>query len=300
MTYHPPGHIPDDPVNPYAPPQSEVGQELPRLTGLSPTRFDAGEVASRAWRIYKPQMGLCIGVVIGSGAINYAANLMFQGLVGGMQAANVSPALLVLVFFVGFIGLMLFQFWLSVGINVFLLNLAGGRKAAFGDLFSGGPYLLATIVSSIILFLVIGGIIALGLLPFGLAALAARDNQGAVVGALLLGVAVASVGVILVTIRLSQFQYLIIDRGAGALESLQLSMQVTRGNGLQLFLLWLLAFVFNVAGLLACFVGLFFTAPYTYLMLAVAYYAMTGQPVADPGAVVLPELKPLAPQDPLS
>ncbi len=37
--------------------------------------------------------------------------------------------------------------------------------------------------------------------------------------------------------------------------------------------------VINLGGLLACFVGLLFTVPFTGLMLAVTYLSLTGQPL---------------------
>ena len=92
------------------------------------------------------------------------------------------------------------------------------------------------------------------------------------------------VAVIILALRLSQYYYLIIDRDAGIMESLRLSLEVTRGNAGNLFVIGFVTGLINLAGLLACGVGLIFTIPFTVLVFPVTYLALTGQPIADPRA----------------
>ncbi|MFH1267212.1 MAG: hypothetical protein ABIK89_15900 [Planctomycetota bacterium] len=68
---------------------------------------------------------------------------------------------------------------------------------------------------------------------------------------------------------------------AEIIESIELSMKVTQGNKLTLFLLGIVSFGLILAGFLMCCVGVIFTAPLATLMGVVAYLAMTGQPTAD-------------------
>ena len=98
-----------------------------------------------------------------------------------------------------------------------------------------------------------------------------------------------------VAIRFSQFYYLIVERGAGPLEALRLSMEVTRGRVLGLIGLFLLTMLVNIGGLLACGIGLIVTGPFSVLMLAVTYLALVGGPVADPAG----RGKPYVAGDPL-
>lgn len=78
-------------------------------------------------------------------------------------------------------------------------------------------------------------------------------------------------------LRLGQSFYLIVDRDAGALESLRLSYDITRGHGVTIFLVWLIAMLIYMVGFVACGVGAIFTAPLMFLILAVMYVALTGQ-----------------------
>src|SRR5262249_28038800 len=120
------------------------------------------------------------------------------------------------------------------------------------------------------------------------------------VGAGVLGVFAALVVGLIIYIRLFPYAYLIIDRGAGVIDCLSQSFAVTRGNGIALFALFVLSGIINILGVLACCAGFyFFTGPFTTLVPAVAYLAMTGQYVADPLAPrEAPLFKPLAPEDP--
>ena len=86
---------------------------------------------------------------------------------------------------------------------------------------------------------------------------------------------------LIVSLMYSQFYYLIIEQDAGILESMSLSRQITAGNKLTLFAVWVLVGLLNMVGVLACCVGLLATAPFGALINVVVYLAMTGQPTAD-------------------
>jgi uncharacterized membrane protein len=74
--------------------------------------------------------------------------------------------------------------------------------------------------------------------------------------------------------------WLILDRNAGAVDSLSQSMRLTEGNRTSLFLLFLIAMGIGLVGGFIPF-SFLFTAPFIYLMMAVAYLRMTGQTTAD-------------------
>jgi len=76
---------------------------------------------------------------------------------------------------------------------------------------------------------------------------------------------------IILLIRLWFFEYFIVDQEAGAIASLQLSWNATAGNALKLLGLFLLTGIIIAAGLIACFVGILFTAPLGLLSIAYAY-----------------------------
>ena len=80
---------------------------------------------------------------------------------------------------------------------------------------------------------------------------------------------------------ISQYMFLIIDRNAGPLECLTLSREVTVGNRLMIFLLFLISIPLTMMGLLACCVGMLFSMSFFMLALSVQYLLMTGQPTGD-------------------
>jgi len=114
-----------------------------------------------------------------------------------------------------------------------------------------------------------------------LIAYAATGDQNTALVVLLVGLLVGAIPLLYVALTFSQFQFLIVDRNLGALESLSTSNTIMSGNRLSLFALGLLTGLLNMAGFCACLIGLVFTAPYVVLLFAVAYLAMTGQPTAD-------------------
>jgi uncharacterized membrane protein len=115
---------------------------------------------------------------------------------------------------------------------------------------------------------------------------AVQARPAVVVMVALMGVTVAAayIAVFIFSLRLSQFLYLIIDRDVGALDSLHLSFQITRGHVGMLFVLTILAGLINFCGMMACGIGMLFTIPYILLLMAVAYLALSGQTAVDPYA----------------
>ena len=273
--------FPDERTNPYAAPESEIGPGDQAGYGLSPTPFTVGDVMSRTWQIYKRRMWICIGVVIFCLAINMAGQFAL-GILERTVKPNTDPQTFNAIVMIVVIGLMPFQFWIGIGQTLFLLRVARGQNASFGDVFRGGPYILPVIVSSLAFGLVLGGVVALGLIP-GMVATAVTGGNP-MVGPLVLGLGLLIAGVvgIILALRLSQYYYLVIDRDAGIMESLRLSLEVTRGNAGNIGAIGFATGLINLAGLLACGVGLLFTIPFTYLLFSVTYLALTGQPIADP------------------
>src|SRR3990167_7751866 len=66
-------------------------------------------------------------------------------------------------------------------------------------------------------------------------------------------------------------QYLVIDKGRGAIESLKESWRITKGHRWELFLFLLVLAVLNILGVLALLVGLLVSVPVTMLAVVHAY-----------------------------
>ena len=76
---------------------------------------------------------------------------------------------------------------------------------------------------------------------------------------------------IIFAIRFSFYDYFLVDKNSGIVESLKRSWQITRGNLINLFLLYLLFLVINFFGFLALVIGLFLTLPITMVAEAFVY-----------------------------
>jgi hypothetical protein len=267
--------------NPYAPPLSDVGPE-PLLAGFAPLPFSIGEVLSRTWEIYRARMWSCIGVMFA----------FFALMMGASFVVGVIPALLrgqaqgvaALVSIVCVLLFLPFVLLVAIGMIIMMLDIAHGREADFGRLFSGGRYLIPLILATILFYLVMGGAALVFLLPASLVVgVLGQNSQAGTIAAGLIFVAFYVLITFLV-LRLSQFTYLIIDRNLGALDSLRGSYKITQGHVWQLLGLYLLIQLINMVGLVACLVGAIFTLPYTMLLVVVAYLSLVGSPAAGPNA----------------
>jgi hypothetical protein len=76
--------------------------------------------------------------------------------------------------------------------------------------------------------------------------------------------------------------YVLVDRDVGVIESLKISRQITAGNKLSLFLLYIVGSVLGILGVCAFCIGYLFVVGFMFLMLAVAYLTMSGQSIAIP------------------
>jgi uncharacterized membrane protein len=82
---------------------------------------------------------------------------------------------------------------------------------------------------------------------------------------------------IILSIRLSFFDYLIVDKNSKIIESLKKSWEITKGNVWNLFLLYILLGLINFLGFFALIVGLFWSIPTTMITEAFVYRKLSGE-----------------------
>jgi uncharacterized membrane protein len=134
------------------------------------------------------------------------------------------------------------------------LNIVSGKPFDVGMLFSGGKFLVKGFFAYLLYWIMI------------------------VVGLILLIVP----GVIVI-VRLGMYQNAIVDRNMGIIESFKYSWELTRGNSLNLFIVFLFSILVILAGCLALFIGMLFAFPMMWLMWTVSYRWMQygGRAVLD-------------------
>lgn len=242
---------------------------------LRPTPLDIGQVFSRAWNIYRDNLGVLLAgsLILSCGIFAIASAMQVVAMVLAHAAGSEEVAGMA---FVGLAMLLLpVTAWLVAGQTLLFLKVARGQPASVGDIFRGGPWTL-NMMGAGFLFLI----------------------------AVYAGTMLCIVPGVILALMFSQFTYLIVDRNAGVLESLSLSTRIMEGNKAMLFVLLLLQGLINNVGMLACGVGMLFTIPFVVMMNAVAYLMISGQPTAGvaygyaPYGVPQPTPLPNAPYPP--
>lgn len=229
---------------------------------VRPTQIEVGEVISTAWEIYKSEMGVCIGgyaimmvvIMVVAGARGICTNIIGLGAGGLGGNQQVAAGALALIFGVaivaGFIEAAI-RLYFEAGFKRLLLNVARGKNAEIGDLFSAGPFYLRYLGNSILFGLMVG-----------------------------FGTVACIVPGIILALMFWPFGYLILDRNLPGMECLSRAKEITEGNWGAIFVLALAAAGINILGVCALCIGVIFTAPLTMLMFTVAYCRMSGRATA--------------------
>ena len=241
---------PSNAPNPYAAPSATFDPSSSASGQLSWHNFDPGHALTTAWELFKPTAGILIAaylIQLGfSFAISFASGISIA--IAEQVIGNPNAPLVILIQLGTSLLNQLIQGWLTLGFMRISLAIARRQPATVGMLFSGAPYLLRYIGSSIL---------------FGIAV---------TIGLVLLIVP----GVYLILTYWS-YLYFIVDRDCGVMESFQLAGEYGSGNRMNFFVLALMSMGIMLLGLLACGVGILVAGPLVLLMISVAYLMMTGQ-----------------------
>lgn len=226
----------------YAPPRARLSEDRAEGTGT----FEIAVCLSEAWTATWAGFPLWLG----AGIVLAAAAVLAVFTVLGIPL--LLPAL----------------YWGGV---LFLLNMLDGR-AAFRDLFAGFSSYGATLVTMLpLLFL-------LFLLSLPGQAVQAIGEWMESLAVAVTGWGVNVAWTFLVLVRLYFAPFLVVDRGMGAIESLQVSWSATRGLTGRLVLLLLLTYVVGLVGFFALIVGLIPASVIASLMWVSAYRQIVGRP----------------------
>jgi hypothetical protein len=266
-----------DEVNPYAPPRSTFRPSAPNFESVA-VRFTIGDILERSWTIFKERMGACLAVVLGIFVLNFGMSFAISILLQILIVIVKQPAFILFGQFVMQIVVTAISVWLTIGQNLGLLKIARRQPVSPEHVFQGGPYVVTVIVASILIGLIVFLPIFLCVVAAAISFAVFRGDQAPVAVAVLVVCVAAILPVIMyLTARMGMFYFLAIDRNAGVLDSLRWSWELTRGRALPIIAIYLLSFLINVGGALACLVGLIFTIPLTSLIVVVTYLALMGQ-----------------------
>lgn len=244
--------------NPYQSPSAYGGAPMYAAAegDIRPTRIEFGDVFRTAWAVYSRQwlaslLGLLIlGICYMVGA--------FGLMIGPTMIGSLARSLPVLVvcMVIGYLLVFLFISFLLGGGTRYFLNLSRGASLPLGDLFSGGPHLLSLFLMFLLFGLISLVLYAVCILP-ATAVSAASPALGPVVA--VIGFIVHYALSIYIWTILSQTVFLIVDRRARLIESIQLSAQIMRGNKLIYFLIVLVVGIAIIVPILLAFSGMIFS-----------------------------------------
>lgn len=141
-----------------------------------------------------------------------------------------------------------------LGLTRIGLNVVSGKPFGVGMMFSGGKWLLKGIAAYLLFMIMV-----------------------------MLGFLLLIVPGVIVLLRFGMYQSALVDRNMGVIGSLQYSWELTKGNGLNLFVIGLFSILIVLAGCIAMLVGMLFAFPMMWLMWVVAYRWMQygGRAVMD-------------------
>ncbi len=263
--------------------------------------IDLGDLLREAWASFAAAWPACLILYWAAVAASWLILIFltltlasFNGLVGDREILPVLE-------FIQFVGRFLIPGWIWLGQTRAFLKLARRRPVALEELFRGGPYLLTALLAMGIVLAVCAGPwwliyaraeawlvrgghpslasmleqVAAGTMP------APQERYETTMLALMAVVVLSYVVFLAVMVRVGQFPYLIVDRGAGVLESLRGSWELTRGQVATVIRVYMAQFAMNFAGLMACYAGLVLTLPLASLISAVTYHALRGHALPD-------------------
>jgi hypothetical protein len=172
------------------------------------------------------------------------------------------------------------------GLFLTFFKMRRGEPVEFGTLFKGFEYLgqsiLATLIHVVPIMCLVVGSYVLFYVFFLVAMIAQTDREpsGAAFLAIFVVYAIFWLAVIAIIMFLSigfMFVYpLIVDRGLQGFDAVKMSFRGAFANFWGLLGMVFLNFLMSLAGLLMCFVGVYFVLPITYSAMAIAYEQVFG------------------------
>lgn len=247
--------------NPYSAPQSQDPHSFSNVypTG-EPQDWSATGAVERAWHLAKPHWPLLMGAfllemvltqlpaaIFGNAARLFGSNLVMSLSHG--PTVEIPPMA-----YVGALGQWLVRAWLGIGMMRILFAIARNERPKFALLFSGGDRLVPVYLAQLVIALAAGTGVVFLVVP------------GVVIG-----------------LGLMLTQYYIVDQNLSMSDALNRSWAVTRGQRLDLFGFSLLCGLVVLGGLIACGIGIAFTASVAQLAIIIVYFQISGcLPVAAP------------------
>ncbi len=255
-------------LNPYAAPQTSAANAPILGTGNHP--LEVGGSISVAWQRCVDNMGVVVLTTLTFLAIIIVASIPSQVLTPMRTSPDGTPDFNtdnIVLFSVFYVIQLLVTTFLGLGFTLFSLKVVQGRNPSVGDLFAGGPYMIKAILAYIVLYL---GMFATGI-PVIIAVVAGGDEPGALFA---IAILVWVIALVILGARFYWFQFALIDQKAGPIQCFRISWQISRGNTLSAIGVLIVGSLIYLAGFIALCIGVLWTLPVFFAILAAAYHIM--------------------------
>lgn len=199
--------------------------------------FSIEQSISFGWDRMKKHIGFFIILLIGVGGLSFFSELI-------LRFIPENQAVIGLFFSITYIVVSLV---IHMGLIKVALRITDENRADFNDMFSTLPLTGKLFISAILYALIV------------------------IVGCFLL-----IIPGIIWAIQFWFFDYFIVDRNMGPIEALKKSSEMTRGNKMNIFLLFILLALINAGGVLCLGIGLFATIPTAMTARAYVYRVLSG------------------------
>ena len=253
----------DQSVNPFAPTSAMDAQGSSSLAPsgeLTVQQIDIGWTFKATWELFKVHFGILIGVFMLMMAAAFITSmgllvlrLVVMAIAGEVNQPDAVTATT--------IGLGIFEnvvnqavsLWFTIGAIRIMLQISRNQQPDLGLLLQSGPFLLRTILATVL---------------FGIM--------------LMVGLILLIVPGIYIALTYWNYTSFFVDRNCGVMEAFGLAQVHARGNRLSIFVLGLCIFGLGTLGVLAFCLGWIATSPFCMLLLVITYLSMTGQPFVQP------------------
>ena len=233
---------------------------------MSGKYFSFREAIGFGWNAVWGNIGLIVGVMIVSFLISLPSEILCQVIEFFPEA--VSPLM-----FFGFLGLsLLIELVVWIGFMKMTLSFCDKERPRFGMLFDANGCFLKCIGAGILMFLCIGGALAVCVVP-GILLSVLTGTPFFTIPAFVIGGIIVAV----MSVKLSLCFYFVIDMGMGPVKALKASSRTTMGAKWNLWLFSIVCGLVNVAGFLCFIVGLVVTVPTVMIAMAYVYRQLSEQ-----------------------
>lgn len=266
------------------------GERLDETAGIQPTPVQPGEVINKSFALFKAQGVPTTLALLITGGIQAVLIIGVYVAVIAILLSNGFPrrvdeeaiALVVLVAVPVMVILFFLGVFLNLGLSLFMLNVAKGRNPNLGDVFAGGKYYASGLLLMFLTSLVMMLIYLVAYSPMLLLFAMGERNPGMINLASLFGNGLSYLGVGYFQMRFLPAMYHLVDRQAGAVDSLKASWAFTAPNQLTQFVVVpIMMIACQIVGMVLCCVGIFPAFAFFMLMQAGAYLMMTGRSIAE-------------------